>query len=141
MGNILMHNELYNIQQKALTFAAGSFLTSAQFAGVIKNGMLSVLDATMQTPETPMVDEDQEFASMPPAPILQNVNPITSVPPPLPIKTDDFVFDFDGGIRLTIPKTKITSDAIADGELKEARRALKEFAQKCLLNGGESEQN
>ncbi|MEX0651891.1 MAG: hypothetical protein WD153_00290 [Candidatus Paceibacterota bacterium] len=41
---------------------------------------------------------------------------------------DDFVFEFTGGIRLLIPRTNKTSEAIADGELKETRNALSAFA-------------
>lgn len=45
---------------------------------------------------------------------------------------DDFVFEFAGGIRLLIPRTKDTSEAIADGELKDARSALSIFASKYM---------
>lgn len=41
----------------------------------------------------------------------------------------DFIFDFQGGIKLIIPRTKATSEAIADGELKKTRTELAEFAK------------
>ena len=41
-----------------------------------------------------------------------------------------FVFDFQGGIQLIVPRTPITSDAIADGGLKAVRKALADFAKK-----------
>ena len=40
----------------------------------------------------------------------------------------NFIFPFAGGIKLIIPTTPITSDAIADGELKSVRQALSKFA-------------
>lgn len=53
---------------------------------------------------------------------------------------DDFVFEFTGGIRLLIPRTKKTSEAIADGELKEARSALSAFASSHMQEeAGQSE--
>jgi hypothetical protein len=43
-----------------------------------------------------------------------------------------FTFEFSGGIRLLIPRNKLTSEAIADGELKAARTALTEFANRFM---------
>ena len=44
----------------------------------------------------------------------------------------NFVFDFQGGIKLIIPRNPKTSDAIADGELKTARQALAKFAEEFV---------
>jgi DNA repair photolyase len=46
---------------------------------------------------------------------------------------DDFVFEFTGGVRLLIPRTKKTSEAIIDGELKDARKALSDFVEKFVV--------
>lgn len=54
---------------------------------------------------------------------------------------DDFVFEFTGGIRLLIPRTKETSEAIADGELKEARSALSTFASNHMKEAAEQDEN
>jgi len=38
-------------------------------------------------------------------------------------------FDFTGGMKLLIPKTTKTTDAIMDGELKQIKVELKKFAE------------
>jgi ribosomal protein S20 len=47
------------------------------------------------------------------------------------IKNDSFhAFDFTGGVKLLIPKTPTTNDAIMDGGLKDIKVALKDFSEK-----------
>ena len=41
-------------------------------------------------------------------------------------------FDFNGGIKLIVPRNQRTSDAIADGELKAVRQALTKFANEFM---------
>jgi len=53
----------------------------------------------------------------------------------------DFVFEFTGGIRLLIPRTKKTSEAIVDGELKETRNALSKFAAKNMQEESSPDEN
>ena len=58
----------------------------------------------------------------------------SSVPPPKSEfdTVSNFIFDFKGGIKLVIPRNQGTSDAIADGELKEARLKLTAFADQFM---------
>lgn len=52
----------------------------------------------------------------------------------------NFVFDFVGGVKLVIPRNQKTSDAIADGELKNVRQALTQFANNFMAEPiGQSE--
>ena len=45
-----------------------------------------------------------------------------------PNDTNDFIFDFKGNIKLVIPKTDRTNEAVMDGALKDIRGVLKKFA-------------
>ncbi|OHA84094.1 MAG: hypothetical protein A2937_02770 [Candidatus Yonathbacteria bacterium RIFCSPLOWO2_01_FULL_47_33b] len=42
----------------------------------------------------------------------------------------NFEFKFGGGVKLLIPKTPETNDAVMDGELKDIKVALKDFSEK-----------
>lgn len=43
--------------------------------------------------------------------------------------TDFHVLDFEGGVKLLVPKTAKFTEALMDGELKETKAKLKEFAE------------
>jgi len=53
----------------------------------------------------------------------------------------NFVFDFRGGISLTVPRNQKTSDAIADGELKNARQVLSQFADDFMVESSDTEKD
>lgn len=47
-------------------------------------------------------------------------------------------FDFIGGVKLLIPKTQRTTEAIMDGELKEIKMGLKKFTENfCIESAGD----
>jgi len=51
-------------------------------------------------------------------------------------------FDFTGGMKLLIPKTTKTTDAIMDGELKQIKVELKKFADMfCKIEDKELKDN
>jgi hypothetical protein len=52
---------------------------------------------------------------------------------------DNFIFDFVGNVKLVIPKTPTTNEAIMDGELKEIKSGLKAFAEKFCNNANEED--
>ncbi len=132
LANILMNDPEFGIEKNACVAAAAGFLQSAQFAGASQNGMLVVVE-TVESPTTQGDDVNGGNSSLsslgnrslpgrstPHSPIYQH-NPST-----------EFILEFAGGIRLIIPKTTASSEAITDGELKAARKELKEFAEKYL---------
>jgi hypothetical protein len=100
------------------------FTDTMKSANLLVNGVLAKIE----------IVEDEDSSDTVPSSTL----PVVSIASaryqatPLPVPTrepnDAFVFDFAGGIRLVIPRTKQTSEAIADGELKDARKALADFA-------------
>lgn len=121
LQNILMRE---GVSEGAADEVVRIFTETMKFAELLVNGVLA----------RPVI-EDEEDGATEIAPSTRSVQaptrttgsahaPITKVAG----STDDFVFEFAGGIRLMIPRTKKTSEAIADGELKEARNALSTFA-------------
>lgn len=124
MGNRLIHD--YSIEAAAKDIAAKNFIHSAEYAGLIRNGILVAqnvpLDSAVSGEENDIpTDKISKTFQEPKGSMPVNYNP-----------TNFFSFDFTGGIRLVIPKDQKTSDAIADGELKEIRKALAEFAEKFV---------
>lgn len=120
LGNRLVHD--YQIEAAAKDGAAKNFIDSAQYAGVIQNGILVISDSeegvSVQNEITPENSAKEQ-------PIRKNTSPAYD-------ETTNFIFDLAGGIKLLIPKNQKTSEAIADGELKDARKSLSEFARKYL---------
>ena len=99
------------------------FTETMQFAKILVNGVI-VVDA----PSEDGTDTEQPTVSIP-----QNSTRIASPQQRnREVGDDSFVFEFTGGIRLVIPQTKKTSEAIADGELKNARKELSSFADKFM---------
>lgn len=52
---------------------------------------------------------------------------------------NNFIFDFEGNVKLVIPKTPTTNEAILDGELKDIKGGLKAFAKKFCKNENEGD--
>jgi hypothetical protein len=124
LGNRLVHD--YQIEAAAKDVAARNFINSAQFANAVHNGILLVDD----TADVVEVKDDTE----------ENQVPDEKQAPKQKANYDEaenFVFDFAGGIKLVIPKNQKTSEAIADGELKDARKALAAFATQYVATAPE----
>jgi len=109
-----------------------TFVETLTFANLLVNG---VLKKSMSGPG----NESQPAKSFPSPYSPQDSARTTQT------SEGDFVFEFSGGIRLFVPRTKITSEAIADGELKSARQALSTFASSFMpeesTDGNEVEGN
>lgn len=54
---------------------------------------------------------------------------------------EQFIFEFAGGIKLVIPRNEKTSEAIIDGELKETRKTLLDFAEKFVVEEVNNNEN
>lgn len=118
LGNRLLND--YGIEAGAKDIAAKNFVRSAEYAGVIQNGILAIENGSViQT------SAGQESAS--------SITDISRSIKNLSIQTDGMVFEFSGGMKLIIPRNKKTSEALMDGELKDARKLLSEFADKFVV--------
>lgn len=115
LSNRLFHD--YKIEAGAKDKAARNFVHSAEYAGVIQNGILAVYEDEEHSETSPIPKQAQSIVSM-------------SKQQESSGNDSDFVFDFKGGIRLVIPRTPKTNEAIMDGELKEIKTGLKDFAEK-----------
>ncbi|MCL5006918.1 MAG: hypothetical protein M1153_02135 [Patescibacteria group bacterium] len=122
LSNRLFHD--YNIEAAAKEVAARNFIRSAEYAGLLNNGILVI------------TENDTGYA--------QAASSETAVPSEMAGRTSSstkadasegkqFIFDFVGGIRLIVPRNEKTSEAIADGELKNVRKELSVFAGKCVV--------
>lgn len=104
----------------AAQHVARIFDETMRYASILVNGI--IVDSS--TAESGVLDEDTNNGitrSFPPnSPRLPSKVSVPGV--------DDFVFEFTGGIKLFIPRTKGTSEAIADGALKSIRESLSAFA-------------
>lgn len=124
LGNRLIHD--YSIEAAAKDVAAKNFIQSAEYAGVVRNNILIA-----QVTSNPNQDKDAGAKD-----VQQNnsYGITTKHSPQLPASdsSNTFSFEFAGGICLIIPKNQKTSDAIADGELKDIRKALSDFAEKFV---------
>lgn len=118
LGNRLVHD--YGIEAAARDRAARNFVNSAEYASVMQNGIL-------------VAPTDDNLI-----PTQEEVTPPTTPPSGAKSQTptvetaNHFVFDFSGGIKLVIPRNEQTSDAIADGALKDIREGLRGFASEFM---------
>jgi hypothetical protein len=121
LANRLLND--YGIEVGAKDVAARNFIRSAEYAGVIQNGILVAENNLSTTAEQELIDNNTENN--------KNVNrdQISKIQP----KSNDMIFEFSEGIKLFIPLNEKTSEAIMDGELKEVRRLLTEFAEKFMI--------
>lgn len=125
LGNILALEPSYGIQDNARILAATNFISSAEFVGAIKNGMLAI-------PELPTKIESQKDIS-------ENLN-AKKIEDQNRTQTNNMLsfinaepknfhsFSFDGGMELRIPKTKKSEKAIAT-DFKTTYEALENFAK------------
>lgn len=122
LGNILNHE--YGIQENARLLAAGNFIRSAEYVGVIQNDILVMDDNLLPTATEKSNGTEQSTTR-------KSAMSMTTLPS-RPILTDASVheFIFAGGIKLTIPKSISKADeGIADGELKTVKDWAKKFAE------------
>lgn len=122
LQNILMRE---GISEGAASEVARIFTETMRFANLLVNGVIT----NVSTAEVSETGEDAAARISPPGSVGG-----THIKPPAhrAIGGDAFVFEFSGGIQLVIPNTKETSEAIADGELKEARQKLSDFAGRFM---------
>lgn len=127
----MLHNVLIRerVSESASDDVVRIFTESIKFAGIYTNGVVATLP--------PIETEDQGARPSEVVPVPTNIHPsVTTSSHPTsntPLNATDYhVFEFTGGIKLMIPKTEATSEAIVDGELKEAKTALTDFAGKFL---------
>lgn len=135
MGNRLIHD--YSIEATAKDIAAKNFIHSAEYAGLLRNGILIAQNISL---DTEISSEDSDV-------LTTNTQKNFQEPNRVMYKNhhsaDFFSFDFAGGMCLIIPKNQKTSDAITDGELKPVKKAIAEFAEKFIqdenIEGGVKE--
>lgn len=125
LQNILIRE---GISEGAADEVVRIFTETMKFAELLVNGVLTKPE--IEDEDGDGVPEVQVPYSVSKTPVQISKNH-SSVSRPAG-NEDDFVFEFTGGIRLLIPRTKETSEAIADGELKETRTALSTFASKHM---------
>ena len=137
LGNMLMHDKSYGIQDTARITAATHFISSAEFVGAIKHGLLLADLIERKNNEEVALSAPFENPKETSFPQQSKTLPVPDIS-----TNDTFVFDFGGGIKLIIPNNILTSEAIADGELKDIRKGLKNFAEKFLIDKeSEKEEN
>lgn len=123
LQNILIRD---GVNEKAAGDVVRIFTETMKFAGLLVNGVLT---------NQPLDGDGEGLHDEQIAPTALNTSqtPIQKTIVSTPVEgANDFVFEFSGGIRLLIPRTTKTSEAIADGELKEVRNALAAFATKNM---------
>lgn len=130
LGNRLLND--YGIEAGAKDIAAKNFIKSAEYAGVIQNGILVIENEF--SAQTPVGQEPSNTTNNP----LRGLNQRGKNQA---IDANDMVFEFSGGVRLIIPSNKKTSEALMDGELKEVRKLLSEFADKLVVEEINNENN
>ena len=121
LGNRLIND--HGIEVGAKDVAAKNFIKSAEYAGVIQNGILVV--------ESDSIEQSSDGQGS--VGTILNTTSISRNIKNQPVRSDDMVFEFSGGMKLIIPRNKKTSEAIMDGELKETRKLLSDFAEKYLV--------
>ena len=126
LQNVLVRE---GVSESASAEVARLFTESIKFAGLFANGVVSVVppmsdkQAGSEGGHSSVISQEQNI------PVIRQTAKIESE-----IHSDNFTFEFNGGIKLVIPKNRSTSDAIADGELKKARVALNEFSEKFMID-------
>ncbi len=118
----LLQNTLVRegINESVAKDVAETFIETMTYANILVNGVLLKADVDESTTPDQQISEPQNNA---PA-------PFRNTPSHTNMNIPGHSFDFPGGIKLIIPQTKGFSDAIMDGELKDARMKLTEFAKK-----------
>src|SRR3989339_269113 len=130
LGNRLVND--YGIETGARGLASKNFIKSAEYAEVIQNGIL-VVDAELTMPDSNSKDMADTFNNN----INKNANQNIRQPA---IQSDNMVFEFFGGVKLVIPRSKKASDDVMDGELKIIKIGLNEFSEKFCKKEGLSEE-
>ncbi len=103
------------------------FTETMRFAELLVNGVLIKIDIESENDNNlgRIVLNNSALGSVEEGQVSPGSKPIEN--------NNDFIFfEFAGGTQLFIPRTKKTSEAIADGELKDTRKALSEFASKYI---------
>lgn len=126
LGNRLIND--YGIEMGAKDVAAKNFIKSAEYAAVIQNGIL-VIESD---------PDPQSFSGHgsinTPANADRGIKNRSA-------QNNDMVFEFSGGMKLAIPLNNKTSEAIMNGELKEVRKLLTDFAKNFVIEEGSNENN
>ncbi len=122
LGNLLVHD--YGIEAAAKDTAARNFVRSAEYSGMMQNEIL-VLSELQGTTEVIPTE-----TTVTPSKVTEKIPSLSSAV--RVEEVDSFVFNFKGGIKLIIPRNEMTSNAIADGDLKDARTALTAFSNAHL---------
>ena len=130
LGNRLVHD--YSLEIAAKDIASKNFIRSAEYSDVMQNGII-VMNASTLTLIENQNDPIGELKVAEPRKNITETSPKNS--------GEQFIFEFVGGIKLIIPRNKKTSEAIIDGELKEARKTLSDFAEKFVFEETNSENN
>lgn len=121
LSNILARE---GIGMKVSEEVANIFRETMEFAGLLVNGVLTVPSIAFRESEENIDKRDGTLPSY--------QEPVKESSKPAFEEGNIFKFQFTGGIQLMIPMNDRTSEAIVDGELKEARKALTEFSEKFL---------
>ena len=130
LGNRLVHD--HSIETAAKDIASKNFIRSAEYSGVMQNGII-VMDASALNSIENQSDPTDGLKVTEPKKNIAEVSSKNS--------GEQFIFEFAGGIKLVIPRNEKTSEAIIDGELKEARKALSDFSEKFVAEEISSQSN
>ena len=129
LGNRLIND--HGIEVGAKDVAAKNFISSAEYAGVIQNGILVIESDS----------SEQSSAGQGAVSTMFDTANISKGVKNQPMRADDMVFEFSGGMKLLVPRNKKTSEAIMDGELRETRKLLSDFADKYLVGEVSGDEN
>lgn len=112
------------ISESAAKEVVRVFRESMSSAGILVNGVMTT--SIYNHDESTNDDKQEDVLVNSPVPLgsSQSRNML--------VGNDDFIFEFSGGIRLLIPRTQESSEAIADGGLKVVRDELKNFSSKVI---------
>ena len=129
LGNRLIND--YGIETRAKDVAAKNFIKSAEYAGVVQNGILVAENNS----------SDRTSNGQEPTNTISNTANLGRDVKNQHVRADEMVFEFSGGMKLVVPRNKKTSEAIMDGELKEARKLLTDFAEKFVAKEINNDEN
>lgn len=131
LENIVMRK---GVTESASRDVVRNFKETMNFSGLLVNGLIMPLDNTVTGDQEGGEHRDLEDQVQDHAAGANTKFDATSK------KMDDVIeFSFRGGVILSLPKTLEIMEAIADGELKPVRTAIKAFTDKFAVEKEEVE--
>lgn len=130
----MLHHVLIRegISESAANEVSRLFTESIKFAGLLINGVVS--NVPVSNEEDPSLQEGDPVQTQREH-ITSHTSQFNNIQKSTQTQTnvDVFIFEFAGGIKLIVPKSQKSSEGIADGGLKDARKALTDFASTYVV--------